>query len=708
MGNPVNCQSKIPYYHFNHLLRMCTWSDLRAIAFTHHRTFDSHYTKTQAAAYVHGWLAASQYLTQILEKLPNAAYEALLVLKTCQGMMRTSKFVQHYGDIHKYKPWCKERQIPPWQHSPSVTNKLWYLGLIFETKVDRDGSNYITIPFELAEILTIKNPTPPPHFTSSNWGSPTITLDITHLLTYLQWHSVKPLHYRWLSPKHYRAINASFYHMDINATEARSELQTTYFRFVHYLAEAAEMVGITMGYLKPTIFAWEWLGASEPDRHRTLFTSWIKNPELWQLYRQPGHADFAQVVIDVLSQNAEAHWDQDSLLRMIKARSIAEGAIEHIDDFSAEVTALLTGPIMWSGWGEIRAGGEFRLTALGQWLVNDKVPVPSVPSEQGLSLVECREDEIVFRMPNTSILQPLQLFVELGLTVQENDSQFYSYSIQHYAQMRSNGLSLPTIAAKLQTITKGTLPREVLQLLNRWEASLQICQLESEILLKVKEPEILSNLMNDLTLRNYFETRISPRYASVKPSMINNLIKVLSQRGLLPISGCKFGARPVNVQEPHYAEEYILDGTIDPLYLALSLISLLGDIIDVPYNPSSDVRNHLASLLTPDKVAYLDALANDTLMKIRDGMDGYTIYPAILPETDLNLIRQTLDQAIEKQQSVEIIYHTAGRGERTTRIVEPHWIENHNGVLYLIGYCQLRQEERRFRLDRIESITHLA
>ncbi len=49
-------------------------------------------------------------------------------------------------------------------------------------------------------------------------------------------------------------------------------------------------------------------------------------------------------------------------------------------------------------------------------------------------------------------------------------------------------------------------------------------------------------------------------------------------------------------------------------------------------------------------------------------------------------------------------YWTAGRGERTTRTVDPYRIEWRGDVAYLIGYCHARMDERVFRVDRIEQL----
>jgi len=62
-----------------------------------------------------------------------------------------------------------------------------------------------------------------------------------------------------------------------------------------------------------------------------------------------------------------------------------------------------------------------------------------------------------------------------------------------------------------------------------------------------------------------------------------------------------------------------------------------------------------------------------------------------------------LQEAISKQQAVQITYHSLRRDEVTQRIIEPRLLTFGSGAWYVEGYCRLRQAHRSFRLSRIES-----
>ncbi len=68
----------------------------------------------------------------------------------------------------------------------------------------------------------------------------------------------------------------------------------------------------------------------------------------------------------------------------------------------------------------------------------------------------------------------------------------------------------------------------------------------------------------------------------------------------------------------------------------------------------------------------------------------------------------TLQDAINGQQAVRILYHSLSNDEHTERVIEPTMLTMGNGVWYVEAYCRLRQDRRSFRLSRIEGCTLLS
>jgi predicted DNA-binding transcriptional regulator YafY len=63
-----------------------------------------------------------------------------------------------------------------------------------------------------------------------------------------------------------------------------------------------------------------------------------------------------------------------------------------------------------------------------------------------------------------------------------------------------------------------------------------------------------------------------------------------------------------------------------------------------------------------------------------------------------------IQQALGKQQVLQMEYRAAQSNEFTRRNVEPIGIYHNNGTWYLIAWCQLRGDYRNFRTDRIRNM----
>ncbi|WP_340017267.1 WYL domain-containing protein [Paenibacillus sp. FSL K6-1318] len=60
-----------------------------------------------------------------------------------------------------------------------------------------------------------------------------------------------------------------------------------------------------------------------------------------------------------------------------------------------------------------------------------------------------------------------------------------------------------------------------------------------------------------------------------------------------------------------------------------------------------------------------------------------------------------LEQAVANEYSVEIDYRTSGEEQPKNRVIDPYGMVHWNNKWYTIAFCQLRNELRSFRADRI-------
>ena len=120
----------------------------------------------------------------------------------------------------------------------------------------------------------------------------------------------------------------------------------------------------------------------------------------------------------------------------------------------------------------------------------------------------------------------------------------------------------------------------------------------------------------------------------------------------------------------------------------------------------------LAAVSAAPDAPYAD-LASVAISKIMHVLDPRTRLKAdelarrIWVNTDqpgTRAVRSALEEAMSEQLVVRIRY-TAQDGSETTRDVEPVIFASANGQWYLIGWCQLRNEMRWFRVSRIGQAT---
>jgi proteasome accessory factor C len=96
------------------------------------------------------------------------------------------------------------------------------------------------------------------------------------------------------------------------------------------------------------------------------------------------------------------------------------------------------------------------------------------------------------------------------------------------------------------------------------------------------------------------------------------------------------------------------------------------------------------------------------LAKLEAAAAGST--PLVDPGDDVpgtHALRAQLEDAVRAHRQVRIVYYVPARDEESERVVDPHRVVSHHGVVYLDAYCHSAGAPRLFRLDRIHEATVL-
>lgn len=78
-----------------------------------------------------------------------------------------------------------------------------------------------------------------------------------------------------------------------------------------------------------------------------------------------------------------------------------------------------------------------------------------------------------------------------------------------------------------------------------------------------------------------------------------------------------------------------------------------------------------------------------------------------LPNTPTDIHLEKIQQAITNRQVVRMQYFSPGSGRFNERAIEPIGMVYYGNAWHIIAYCQLRQDYRDFRLDRMSKLTLL-
>ncbi|MEM7117978.1 MAG: YafY family protein [Chloroflexota bacterium] len=89
--------------------------------------------------------------------------------------------------------------------------------------------------------------------------------------------------------------------------------------------------------------------------------------------------------------------------------------------------------------------------------------------------------------------------------------------------------------------------------------------------------------------------------------------------------------------------------------------------------------------------------------RIQEMSEAITLDMRSVSTAALNQVLQTMSTAVQQQQCVHLRYRSRERSE-TVRTFAPYGIVFYQGHWYAVGHCQLRDDLRSFRLDRVQTI----
>ncbi len=651
------------------------WYDLRSTAHAHGLTFHTKQSKTQVYERLYSNLVDEGVLRKRFRQLSEDERGALRALQATEnGRLPLHLFQKAYGNIRIYRPW-REDGTPkqPWKKPQSIAEKLWHLGFI---EIIKGRPDQAALPDEVLALLPpLLRIEPIERSTSSLVQSPAelLCIDLAVLLGVLLYHDVRPLHGRWLPPSVLRTVNERL-RIRENLDGVRSELRTGRLHFLHYLAEAAGLVAVQAGVLKPTVQAWRWLDLPPDERWQRLghaVTTDLKaRNRLWDRYRLPlVDAKTWQILVDHLQQLMPG---------CAYARENFIGGIQpHLptSDLVTLIPPLFEGPLTCLGVVSVQAEG---FTLLSK----------SFSEPQNAELVR-HEDAICVTLPALPHLRPLVTCCEWA-EVKANRLRIDAAAIRRALETESDALQIGSVLSEL---TGESLPLAVFEQIQQWARAAQALTLRQMTLLTSQDANTLTDIRSDWRLRPLMGEPLSPHHVAVPAGRAEDLLAKLERRGYRVTSHLRSS---VSAKDTPLSPEMV-----EYLWLAVRVYQKLESLVSQDIAIPGSAREWLTHQLPAGSADSLEAESNILLDRLSQAVRGNSTSPAVIQQEDPAAVRTAVQSAYERRGALTIEYFSPARGEKTTRTIEPVMLYERNGAEYVEAWCRLDDDTRTFRLDRI-------
>lgn len=546
---------------------------LRAVASARGIDLTTH-KRVEAARQLAEAMLQPDAVAEALEILNPQERRALEVVQSAGGSVRADPFTRRFGGI---RPIGDGRLIveQPWLAPDTVTERLWYLGLLFKAFAEYGGERvaYLFIPPDLLPLLPpplaqAGLPCQPVEEPARVWrAGDSAALDICALLAHLQNHQPRFVRGRGLSPQDEGAWRKRW------AAEAvepppfagYAEQRSRFLLRISARLRLARRVG---DYLKPAAdAARDWLNAPRSEQFAKTWAVWVKDAGWDELRRIPeircegtGWSNdpvlTRQRLLELLSVCEPGVWyslpqitqsirehtpdfqrtggDYDSwYIRDVKSGEFLMG-FQHWDAIEGRLIAqIVTGPLHWLGavdLGREEGGGElaFSPTSLGWAGLRGQEP----ETDGGFAPLVARETAEVVWPADGNLYHRFQL-ERFADWKEDADGSLYQITPASLARVLAQGVDARAIIGFLHRASEGQVPAEVSERIEEWASRRGRAKLSRAMLLETNAPKTMEEIRADPEIAPHLGEMISPTCMRVSESEWRELMAILRKKGFV-------------------------------------------------------------------------------------------------------------------------------------------------------------------------------
>ncbi|HHY57619.1 MAG TPA: WYL domain-containing protein [Chloroflexi bacterium] len=548
-----------------------------------------------------------------------------------------------------------------------------------------------------AEIGAVAEEGHPPHTPL------TVLHDISQALAFLLQHPTLPLqHRRWLPPSALRALNRRLA-APASLAARSTHRQTSTLRTLWFLAVQANLIDGA----HVTAAGWAWAALPPDAQLTTLWRAWLGaggGADARRAYHQPdaGWDDAIRARYTTWLAHCATPFSATDLANALLSDETLPVAffVAHFQTLTAldhALATLLDEPLMALGLVARHSYHQHRVTATGRWLLAAESPPWLAWKRGAASAARWRhacDDTLCLQVAwdaAPDIQLALAQFSVADADEPEGDgASVHRYCFTPFSIARAVGLGA-SMAALWQALTALDLPlhgAEALQLRRWWEEAATPIRVTLAPVLRTHSAAQLAHLAQQAAIRPFLAEVLAPT-AAIVTGDIAALLARLRAAGLAVV--------PDAAVDPTPADDNGL------LWLAGKLYQHLGRYLPAPAPIDTRLLDRLLTSQPPWQQALLQAQYERLVEHLADLLDNLPFTPPPTP-TDPATWQALIHTAIEQKQSLQITYFSAGRNLLTQRRIEPYWLEEHRGVLYVRAYCHSAARVLTFRLDRIQAL----
>lgn len=657
------------------LLTFRTWREIRLTALAHNLRFNTNQDKQTAFVWLVQRLSGDRLLRRRYRELSPEALDILQALRAAGGVMPRYCFEALFGPIRRYRPWLIDAPVHPWKRPVSLAEHLWFLGFI---EVQRGRGAMVCLPHAVAELLP---PLPVPR--PALWAHPAkadkhlrhhLLTDIAILLGGIQRSTIRAQWNRWLPPHALRPIAAAFA-IPEDCSALRSELQTDRFRFLHYLAAEAHLITRSHGHFALTPLAWDWLRWDARDQWRFMLGCADPGSRLWQQFRLPEtDRELWRHLLRELDQLTP-----DRAYRTADLVAALRPYLPGHQQLAQQVSALLLTVFTWCGM-VITRPGRFYL-------------MPQVHTDHTGAHLALSADHSSIAITLT-VQPPLRALVDTFMFAHQDGASFYidAASVQ---RALAKGISAAECVRILAALQCAPLDPALAKMVFAWaDQATSAISLQPAVLLTAPDTAELDALSRDWRLKHRIGSRISPHHALIAVDDAPELIRRLRRRGISVTTD-------LEPQRKGRVTDELNPSMLDFLWLASRTYQRLGTVMDLPLRLPGALMDWLEDQMPEDSLNNLRRRAAAIQESLQIGYRAPGGSAAMVAQAEPESIAAAVQQAYQSRGSLTIDYYSPYRGEHTTRTIEPISCYTQSGSAYVEAWCQLENDTRTFRLDRI-------